>query len=60
LAIDRVEFYANGRLAFTDNEAPYSYNYPIGGVGVQTFSVIAHDSAGNQNASAELSVEVTR
>lgn len=60
LALDRVEFYANGRLAFTDNEAPYSYNYPIGGVGVQTFSVIAHDSAGNQNASAELSVEVTR
>jgi len=60
LAIDRVEFYNAGRLLFTDTEAPYTFDYAISGVGVQAFSVVAYDSAGNRNASTEVSVEVTR
>lgn len=60
LAIDRVEFYNTGRLLFTDTEAPYTFDYAITGVGMQTFSVVAYDSAGNQNASTEVSVEVAR
>jgi membrane peptidoglycan carboxypeptidase len=60
LAVERVEFYNNGRLVFTDSDAPYAYDFAIAGIGIQSFSVVAYDAAGNQNNSAEVFVEVTR
>jgi len=59
LAIDRVEFYANGEYIGVDNEWPYVWVWETRGVGVETFSATAFDAVGN-HASAELVVEVVR
>ncbi len=59
LAIDRVEFYANGQFIGTDTEWPYGFEWSIEGPGREVFTAFAYDQVGNQ-ASAEVSVEVVR
>lgn len=59
-SVTRVEFYRNGELIFTDTEAPFEYDYFITRTGNETFSAVAHDSAGNQNQSLDVPVEIAR
>ncbi len=58
--IDRVEFYHDGRLAFTDSESPFAFDFPINGIGTEIFHAVAFDQAGNQTESQEISVEIRR
>lgn len=59
-SVARVEFYRNGELIFTDTEAPFEYDYFITRTGNEVFSAVAHDSAGNQNQSLDMPVEIAR
>lgn len=60
LAVARVEFYNRGRMIFSTDSAPYRYDFAIGGIGTETFNVVAYDAAGNRSTSNEISVEITR
>lgn len=59
LAIDRVEFYANGEYIGVDTEWPYTWVWETRGVGVEVFSASAFDAVGNR-AGSEITVEVVR
>ncbi|MCI0712422.1 MAG: penicillin-binding protein [Chloroflexi bacterium] len=59
LAIDRVEFYHNGALLGIDNEWPYTFNYEVEGIGIETFSATVFDQVSNE-ARAEVEIEVIR
>ena len=56
--IDRVEFYVDGALAYTDSTAPYGLDWDSTGVadGSHELSVVAYDGAGND---ADDSISVT-
>jgi membrane peptidoglycan carboxypeptidase len=58
--IDRVEFSHDGRLVFTDTDAPFEYEFPITGVGTEFFSAVAFDEADNRTESQEISIEIRR
>jgi len=45
--IDKVEFYIDGELRVTDNEAPYIYDLTDSLKRFHTIDVIAYDNAGN-------------
>ncbi len=59
LAIDRVEFYANGEFIGTDTEWPFGFEWDITRTGREVFTAFAYDQVGNQS-SAEIAVEVVR
>ena len=59
IAIDRVEFYANGEFIGIDDTFPFGYDHPITRVASETFKAVVFDAAGNA-AEATLQVEVTR
>ncbi len=59
IAIDRVEFYANGEFIGIDDTFPFGYDHPITRVTSEAFKAVVFDAAGNV-AEAELQVEVTR
>jgi membrane peptidoglycan carboxypeptidase len=59
-AIDRVEFYHNGRLVDEVTQAPYVHAFGITRTGTEFFRAIAYDAAGNRQESTEIRVEVTR
>ena len=54
-AIDRVEFYYNERLLFTDTEKPYEYLLNKRSVGIHKIKVIVYDTAG-YNATDEMKI----
>jgi membrane peptidoglycan carboxypeptidase len=60
LVLDRVEVFHEGRLVATLSEAPWVYNHPITAVGMEEFTAVAFDAAGNQSSSAPLRIEVVR
>src|SRR5690606_5309674 len=47
LAIDRVEFYANGQFIGTDTEWPYGFEWDIEDTGREVFTAFAYDQVGN-------------
>lgn len=53
-----VEFYRNDQLLDTIKAAPFSLDVPLESRGVQTFYVIAYDSAGNSKKSDAVRVTV--
>lgn len=56
---DRVIFYRNGQLVGEDQDWPFFLEVDIRGPGLEGFSAIAYDQAGNE-ARAEIQVEVIR
>lgn len=58
--VQRVEFYRNSELIFTDSEAPYQYDYFITRIGLENFYAVAYDVAGNRSQSLDVPVEITR
>ncbi|MEO1666436.1 MAG: penicillin-binding protein [Chloroflexota bacterium] len=59
VAIDYVEFYHDGVFVGVDETFPYGYEHPIERIGVESFSAVVFDAAGNQ-ANAQLDVEILR
>lgn len=59
IAIDRVEFYANGEFIGIDDTFPFGYDHPITRVANEAFKAVVFDAAGN-SAEATLQVVVTR
>jgi membrane peptidoglycan carboxypeptidase len=59
LAINRVEFYHNGRLIATDSEWPYGFEFPISQPATEQFSATVFDQVGN-TAEAQIQVEIIR
>ncbi|MEM6527479.1 MAG: transglycosylase domain-containing protein, partial [Chloroflexota bacterium] len=59
VAIDYVEFYYDGVFVGVDETFPYGYEHPIERIGVENFSAVVFDAAGNQ-ANAALDVEILR
>lgn len=59
IAIDRVEFFHNGRLLGADENWPYQLNWRITGPGEQTFEAVVYDQVGN-SARDMLTVEILR
>ena len=55
--IQKVEFYTDSALRYTDNSAPYTWNWNETAIGPYTIKVKAYDMAGNM-ASAEVPVMV--
>lgn len=45
--IEKVEFYYNDRLIFTDNEKPYEYMLNERAVGLRNIKVVVYDTQGN-------------
>jgi membrane peptidoglycan carboxypeptidase len=58
--IDRVEFYHDGRLAYTDTDAPFEFEFEIRGEGTEIFRAEAFDDSDNRTSSDEISVEIRR
>jgi hypothetical protein len=56
--IDHVEFYHNDQLIDTTQNAPYRTQWTIDSKGLQTFTMIAYDSAGNSTKSEIIRVNV--
>jgi hypothetical protein len=59
VAIDYVEFYHNGNFMQVDETFPYNYTHPIERIGVEGFSAVVFDAAGNQSSTV-LDVEILR
>ena len=57
IAIDRVEFYIDDKLAFVDKSTPYLYYWENATNGEHIIKVIAYDKLGNKN---EESINVLR
>ncbi|RLF41738.1 MAG: hypothetical protein DRN12_02380 [Thermoplasmata archaeon] len=47
--VDKVEFYVDGNLKFTDHEAPYEWLWDERVIGKHEIKVIAHDIFGNKS-----------
>jgi len=60
VGVSMVEFYQNGVLLLAGNEVPYTFNWDTTTVGNGSYSLVArvHDSAGNSQQSATVSVTV--
>jgi len=58
VALDRVEFYVDGKLVSTANTAPFAGRWGITSVGTHVIQARAFDSAGNMTASPGLSIVV--
>jgi len=59
LAIDRVEFYHNGRLIGVDQEWPFGFEFLIENIGTESFTATAFDQVGNSTTS-QIEVEIIR
>jgi membrane peptidoglycan carboxypeptidase len=59
LAMQRVEFYADGEFIGTAEAFPFAFEWNVPGAGTTTFTAVAYDQVGN-STSAEISVEVVR
>ncbi|MBX3085528.1 MAG: transglycosylase domain-containing protein [Anaerolineae bacterium] len=58
LAVAKVEFYHNGELITTIENAPFSADWVIDKAGVHTFMAVAYDTAGNIGQSETLTVNI--
>jgi membrane peptidoglycan carboxypeptidase len=58
--INRVEFYHDARLVFTDTDAPFVYEFPINNQGTEVFRAVAYDEADNRTESDEISIDIGR
>jgi thermitase len=61
VGVTKVELRANGALVATDIAAPYSFSWDSTKVanGMATLTAVSYDAAGNSNASAPVSVNVS-
>ncbi len=46
MGCNRVDFYIDDNIVFTDNQKPYSYNWNTTGLGRHLLQIIAYDNAG--------------
>ena len=47
--VDKVEFYVDGNLKFTDHEAPYEWLWDEFAIGEHEIKVITYDNKGNRS-----------
>lgn len=57
--VNRVEFYADNQLIYTDASAPYAFTWIGAGVGSHSVYAIVHDNLGASVRSATANVSVT-
>ena len=55
--VDRVDFYANGSLIFSDNEAPYTTNWNVVGTSANLMAIV-FDNIGQSDTSDIISVTI--